>query len=247
MTKAVILYELAAADDTRFSPFCWRTRWGLAHKGIPFSSVQIGFADIPELGGSRRTVPAIRIDDMLVEDSWDIAEFLDTRFPERAPLLGCALGKGAARFVECFTDKVIHPAMLRLVSIDVFDRMNDEDQRYFRQTREEMLGCSLENAQASREHTIHAFRKAIHPIRLTLSRQAWLGGELPGHADYIVLSAFQWGRLATNFQLLEDTDPVAQWFQHGLDLHDGFGRKVHPDDGGNGFVGTGVWKSLRTP
>jgi glutathione S-transferase len=245
VSTEIILYELAAADDTRFSPFSWRTRFGLAHKGLAFKSVQIGFPDIGELGGKQRTVPAIRVGDTFVEDSWRIAEFLDERFPERPALFGCALGKGAARFVECFTDKVIHPTVLRLLSRDVFDRMNPYDRAYFRKSREEMLGCTLEEAQASRDQTVLAFRKAIHPIRLTLGKQRWLGGNAPGHVDYIVLAAFQWARLATDFRILEESDPIAQWFQRGLDLHDGFGRKVHPDQGGPGFAGVGVWKPMQ--
>lgn len=242
MSDDIILYELAAADDTRFSPFCWRTRWGLRHKNLSFKSVHIGFPDIGELGGMNRTVPAIRVGDTFVEDSWNIAEFLDEKFPDRPALLGCPLGKGTTRFVECFTDKVIHPTMLRLVSRDVFDRMDPYDRPYFRHTRETMLGCSLEEAQATRDQTVLAFRKAIHPIRLTLYKQPWLSGQAPGHADYIVMAAFQWGRLATDFKVLDDEDPIAHWFQRGLDLHDGFGRKVHPDDGGPGFAGTGLWK-----
>jgi len=247
MTQEIILYELAAADDTRFSPFCWRTRFGLAHKGLPFKSVHIGFTDIGELGGANRTVPAIRSGDTFVEDSWDIAVYLDQHYPDRPPLLGCELGKGVARFVECFTDKVIHPTILRLVSRDVFDRMDPYDRPYFRLSREEMLGCSLEEAQATRDQTVRAFRKAIHPIRLTLNKQPWLSGASPGHADYIVMAAFQWGRLATDFKILEDDDPIAQWFERGLDLHHGFGRKVHPDDGGPGFAGTGLWKASMRP
>ncbi|MPW23270.1 hypothetical protein GCT13_42550 [Paraburkholderia sp. CNPSo 3157] len=73
-------------------------------------------------------------------------------------------------------------------------------------------------------------------------KQPWLAGEAPGHADYIVMAAFQWGRLATDFKVLEDDDPIAKWFQRGLDLHNGFGRKVHPDNGGPGFADIGHWK-----
>lgn len=244
MSDKIVLYELAALDGTRFSPFCWRTRWGLRHKGLQFESVQIGFPDIGELGGKRRTVPVIRVGDTFVEDSWDIAEFLDERFPDRPPLFGCSLGKGVARFVECFTDKVIHPTMLRLVSRDVFDLMNPHDQGYFRRTREVILGATLEEAQAQREQVVQAFRKAIHPIRLTLQRQPWLGGDAPGHADYIVLAAFQWGRLASPFRILLEGDPVLEWFERGLRLHDGFGEKVHPDHGGPGFDGIGHWKKV---
>lgn len=247
MSESITLYELAADDDTRFSPFCWRTRWALRHKGLEFESVVIRFTDIGELGGTRRTVPAIRIGDTFVEDSWDIAEFLDDRYPDRPALLGCPLGKGTARFVECFTDKVIHPTMLRLVSQDVFGVMSARDQGYFRRTREEMLGTTLEAAQAARDQLVQVFRKSIHPIRLTLQKQPWLGGDQPGHADYVVLAAFQWGRLASDFQVLQDDDPIARWFQRGLDLHDGFGRQVHPDHGGPGFAGVGLWKPEAAP
>jgi glutathione S-transferase len=79
-------------------------------------------------------------------------------------------------------------------------------------------------------------------IRLTLHKQPWLAGVAPGHADHIVLAAFQWGRLATDFAILDEGDPIYEWFQRGLDLHDGFGRKVHPVDGGPGFAGVGSWK-----
>lgn len=241
MKQDIILYELAAENGTRFSPFCWRTRWGLAHKGLSFKSVQIGFPDIAELGGTNHTVPAIRDGNTFVEDSWNIAVYLDEHYPDRPSLLGCEQGRGTTRFIECFTDKVIHPTILRLVSRDVFDRMDPYDRPYFRRTREDMLGMTLEEAQATREQTVLAFRKAIHPIRLTLHKQPWLSGTQPGHADFIVMAAFQWGRLATDFKILLDDDPIAKWFKRALDLHDRFGRKVHPKDGGLGFAGIGLW------
>jgi hypothetical protein len=43
--------------------------------------------------------------------------------------------------------------------------------------------------------------------------------------------------------VLEADDPVCEWFERGLDLHDGFGRKVHPEQGGPGFTQTGHWKA----
>lgn len=235
MNEAIILYELAGADETRFSPFCWRTRWGLRHKGLSFQSEQIAFPDISDLGGMNKTVPAVRFGNRFVEDSWHIAEFLDSQYPDRPMLLGCSLGRGTARFVECFTDKVIQPAILRLVAGDVFKRMLPRDQVYFRRTREEMLGCTLEEAQAERDKAVLAFRKAIHPVRLTLKKQPWLSGQTPGHADYIVMAAFQWARLASDFQILADDDPITSWFNSGLDLFGGFGHKVQPQDGGSGF------------
>ena len=42
---AITLYELVGRDDLRFSPYCWRTRFALAHKGLEFETVPVRFAD----------------------------------------------------------------------------------------------------------------------------------------------------------------------------------------------------------
>jgi glutathione S-transferase len=45
----MVLYELSAKGDLRFSPFCWKARMALAHKGlepehVPWRSPTGGFA-----------------------------------------------------------------------------------------------------------------------------------------------------------------------------------------------------------
>ena len=48
------LQELAAADpDRRFSPFCWRIRMALAHKGLDVNTVAWHFADKDALADSQ--------------------------------------------------------------------------------------------------------------------------------------------------------------------------------------------------
>jgi glutathione S-transferase len=43
---SMILYDLAGADpDLRFSPFCWRTRFALAHKGLPVETIPWRFTE----------------------------------------------------------------------------------------------------------------------------------------------------------------------------------------------------------
>ena len=38
--KVLLLYDLAGADDNRrTSPYCWRVRFALAYKQIPFHSI----------------------------------------------------------------------------------------------------------------------------------------------------------------------------------------------------------------
>ena len=52
-TGKVRLYELVLEDGRSASPFVWRIRYALAHKGIPYESVYLGFTDIAKTFGGR--------------------------------------------------------------------------------------------------------------------------------------------------------------------------------------------------
>ena len=83
----VRLYELALENGRSASPFVWRIRYALAHKGIPFETVYLGFTEIPTVfGGKFKTVPILEHADSALAESWDIAEYLDRAFPTH-PLL----------------------------------------------------------------------------------------------------------------------------------------------------------------
>ena len=45
-SMAIVMYDLAGADPAlRFSPYCWRIRMALAHKGLPVETVPWRFTD----------------------------------------------------------------------------------------------------------------------------------------------------------------------------------------------------------
>jgi len=62
-------------------------------------------------------------------------------------------------------------------------------------------------------------------MRLTLKTQAYLGGDAPNYADYIVFGPFQWARVVSSFKLLAEDDPVHAWRERLLDAFDGMARK----------------------
>jgi len=41
----ITLYDLVAQDDRRPSPFCWRVKFALAHKGLDWTTVPVGFTE----------------------------------------------------------------------------------------------------------------------------------------------------------------------------------------------------------
>ena len=83
---------------------------------------------------------------------------------------------------------------------------------------------------ASRDAAVVAFRKSLDIMRLTLKTQAFLGGNAPNYADYIVFGGFQWARVVSPFKLLEADDPVYAWREKLLDAFGGMARRTpgHP-------------------
>jgi glutathione S-transferase len=113
-----------------------------------------------------------------------------------------------------------------LVLHDLFDHVRPVDRAYFRDSREKRFGKSIEQVQAGREDRLPAFRAALEPVRQTVSQQAFIGGDRPGYADYIVFSGFQWARIVSDFALLAEDDPIAAWIGRIDGLYDGLTRKV---------------------
>jgi glutathione S-transferase len=219
------LYDLAGEDpDRRFSPFCWRTRMALAHKGLDVVTVPWRFTEKEEIAFSGQgRVPVIVDGERTVHDSWKIALYLDEAYPDRPTLF--PEGHGVARFVNSWADTVQLPGLIRLVVADIEAHLHPKDKGYFRQTREKRLGTTLEEAQADREARVKDFRNLLEPVRTTVSAQPYLSGEAPAYPDYIVFGAFQWARSVSDFRLLAPDDPVAGWRGRMLDLFDGLARK----------------------
>lgn len=220
------LYDLAGEDPAcRFSPFCWRSRMALAHKGLDVEAVPWRFTEAGRLGFSGQgKVPVLVDGERVVADSWAIACWLEDRYPGRPSLFEGEGGRAVSRFVNAWADGVLHPHVARMVVADIPSLLAPADRAYFRESREERFGMPLERVSADRDDRVAAFRRELHPLRATLAAQPWLGGDAPAYADYIVFGAFQWARVASAFELLEGDDPVADWRERMLDLHDGLAR-----------------------
>jgi glutathione S-transferase len=223
----ITLYDLAGAEpDRRFSPFCWRAKMALAHKGLAVETVPWRFTEkdkLPQPNAGR--VPVIIDDGQVVHDSSTIAEYLETHYPDRPSLFGGESGKALTRFVQNWTETVLQPGLIGFVVLDIWRHSAPQDQAYFRRSREERFGTTLENVVKDREARLPAFRDGLTPLRRTVERQRFLAGDAPAYADYIVFGAFQWARAISDFALLAADDPVALWRGRLLDAFGGYARK----------------------
>jgi glutathione S-transferase len=224
----IILHELVGADAARpFSPHCWKAVMALAHKGLDFDRNAVCFTEVAEVeGGASKTLPVIRDGSKVVADSFLIAAYLEETYPDRPSLFGGEGGEAMARFVESWTQSTLHPALNVIALKEIHDRLGPEDQAYFKPSREARLGKTFEQVAAQREAEIAGFPARLTPLRVMLKSQPWIGGSSPLFADYIVFGALQWARVTSRAPLLEQGDPVTDWFERCLDLHGGLGRAV---------------------
>jgi glutathione S-transferase len=221
------LFELVGTDETRpFSPFCWRTRMALAHKGLSAASIPWCFTDKAAIAPHKsEKVPVLLDGETSVADSWAIANYLEDSYPDRPSLFGGAGGRAVGRMINWWGDVTVIGGMFPLIVADIPGHLKPVDAVYFRKSREARFGKPLEEVVAGRDQTVAGFRRALDPMRLTLRTQPYLGGEAPNYADYIVFGGFQWARVVSPFKLLAEDDPVHAWRERLLDAFDGMARK----------------------
>lgn len=222
------LYDLAGADEAlRFSPHVWRVKMALKHKGLDFETIPWRFIEKDAIAFSgQKSVPVLVDGDRTVSDSWEIARYLESTYPDRPGLFGCATGEAHALFVKLWCDQVLQSLLFGIILPDLYARLHEADKPYFRRTREARLGCTLEELAVPPAEGVASLNEALGPLRSLVKRQDFVGGAAPSFADYIVFGAFQWARCVSPIRLLERDDPVFAWRDRLFDAFDGYARRA---------------------
>ncbi len=221
------LFELVGTDAERpFSPFCWRTRMALAHKGLAAETIPWCFTEKDAIAPHQsEKVPVLLDGETAIPDSWAIANYLEDIYPARPSLFGGEGGRAMARMLNWWGDVTVIGGMFPMIVADIPRHLKPVDAAYFRTSREARFGKPLEEVVAGRDKAVEAFRRTLDPLRLTLKTQAFLGGDAPNYADFIMFGPFQWARVVSSFKLLAANDPVYAWRERLLDAFDGMARK----------------------
>lgn len=221
-------YDLTDASRTVFfSPYCWRTRMALRHKQLSFETVPWHFTDkelIAQSGQGR--VPVVVDGETCVHESMDIALYLDRTYPDLPALMKDAEAEATARFVEAWCNVAVLPAIRALAVIHVFSAIHDKDKAYFRESREAMFGCRLEEISKDPVAEKAALTVALRPAEALFQAMPYFGGELPNYADYVLFGSLMWPYQVCPESPLEAGSGVAGWFERLLDLNDGFARSA---------------------
>ena len=220
------LYELAGADPSiRFSPFCWRVRMALAHKGLEARTIPWHFGE-KRLPKGTEKVPVLVDDGEVIADSSAIAQHLEASYPNGPSLFGGEGGEAHGRFIKAWADKVLQPGFFPLILPDIFAQVKPEARAYFRASREKRVGMPLEKAAEGREKKLPELAEMMSPLRSALAEAPFVGGEEPSYADYTVFGAFMQVRCLSTFEVLGPDNPIHAWRERMLDLFDGLARQA---------------------
>ncbi|TAK84084.1 MAG: glutathione S-transferase family protein [Betaproteobacteria bacterium] len=225
---AIKLYDLAGAeDDRRFSPYCWRVKMALMHKGLAFETLPWRFTEKDAIAfANSTTVPVLVDGNHTVSDSWKIAAYLEQAYPSRPAVFGGSDSQALTYFFSHWAVRTLHPPLMRAIVLDLYGHVHEKDKAYFRESRTKRYGMPLEQYGADPGKGVADFRAALEPLRPVLAENDFLSGKGPGFADYILLGVFQWARCASPRQLLEPGDPLYAWRGRVLELWGGYARKA---------------------
>ncbi|MDZ7851188.1 MAG: glutathione S-transferase family protein [Halomonas sp.] len=221
-----VLYDLCGIDEgLRFSPYCWRVRYALAHKGLEVETRPWRFTEKQALAfADHDKVPVLVDGDNVVTDSYEILRYLDSTYPE-APLLGEGFAEARGHFFKHYTERALAPAMMRTIIMDLLNAIHPDDRAYFRETREKRFGRALEEFHSPAKG-LAQLDAALEPLRGQLKDADFLDGKSPAGADYLVFGSFMWARCVSSADLVSNADPVHAWIERMLDQHGGLGRKA---------------------
>lgn len=214
------LYDLAAADGTRFSPYCWRVKLALAHKRLDYETVPWHFTEKAAIAASGQgKVPVLVDGARIVSDSQTIAAYLEQTYPNSPALFGDAQTQALTLFIKDWTETILHPAIAATVLGDIYRCLCPEDQPYFRETREAAFNRSIEDIDANRQQAEAHLHAMLKPLQKRLSAQTFIAGDSPSWADHLVFGALQWGKLVSATPLLAQDDSISIWMDKVLSTY----------------------------
>ncbi|KIO34738.1 hypothetical protein M407DRAFT_3358 [Tulasnella calospora MUT 4182] len=190
----------------------------LNYKQIPYKTIWVSYGDIePTLkslgfqssaisrtGKEFFTLPVISDpspepggEPTLVVDSQVIAEYLDSKYPER-PLLPEGTKALQAMFLK-WTQTNLLPHFIQLVVPQVTGILDDPGAEYFNRTREKMFGKKLTDICVGEERTVSlaALEKELATLDGHIARNGggdFLMGTIPSYADILLCSFFMWAK-----------------------------------------------------
>ncbi|OZJ01888.1 hypothetical protein BZG36_05042 [Bifiguratus adelaidae] len=224
-TSNITLYDLVGRDrETFWSSNVWKTRFALHLKDLEFETVPLSFCEIhKEIPLVMRPTVPVLVDrtnpekPARIQDSWNIAEYLEKTYPDRPSLFH--KNETFHQFWDTWVPEKLNGATLHLIALDIWKKLDPESQVYFRKSREERLGRTLESLEEDKPRARAKVKEALTLFHQMISEENYLSGDYVGYSDFIMAALFIWVE-HMNPQEFEETylkavddDKIRQWWE----------------------------------
>jgi glutathione S-transferase len=183
----VKFYDLLSIHPkTWWSPNTYKTRLLLNYKRIPYTTIGVHYPDIHETSEKlglkpapnlpQWTLPIIEYEGTIVRESFDIAKFLETNFPERR-----VIGEECEKWVEYITQHVV-PAVRPMTSPLIPAILDERDAKFFRETRK----------VPERKENHDLVVQAMQPLIRGIQEGGYIYGKQIHYADLVLASILVW-------------------------------------------------------
>ena len=214
----ITLFELAGADrNIRFAPHCWKSKLALVHKQLSYKTEPVWFTEKDKFAFAEQPLlPVITDGEQIISDSWKIAEYLEDNYADKPRLFANEEAKAKAEAFHQWLSTVLSKHIPGILILDLYNVIADQDKDYFRTTREERIGTTLEAFAATPEKHIKGLQAELSTVRELLADQDYLGGDKPDYRDICLLGTFLWIATSGTPEFLEKDDIVYSWYQRVL-------------------------------
>lgn len=114
--------------------------------------------------------------DKPVQDSWDIAVYLEEAYPNTPSLFHGNIG--LHKFFYDYSSNHIVPLLFKMCVLHVAENCgNDQVKHWFRKNREERFGAKLEDFAGDNNKIIPALKQALVPIHNVLTDYPFMTGD----------------------------------------------------------------------
>ena len=86
------------------------------------------------------------------------------------------LDHGEVLFIKFWVETVLHPELLQLLVMDIYNNLAQKDQNYFRESREKLFCKALEDIVINPDEGLQRFQKFLKPLRITFKKQDFVVG-----------------------------------------------------------------------
>ena len=212
------LYDLSGKNDLRFSPSCWIVKLCLIHNNIDFKTIPVRFTEKNKIAFSKQNlVPILEYKDGFITDSWNIINWLDHNYPEKK-IFANNSSRSFSYFLYLWTSRQLLPILFKIIAHEIPKVLEGDDIDYYTITREKRINGPITKFIPMISSCIKEFRKSIDPIRKIIISNDYISGKKPGIEDYIFFGNFKWVDICSSCNLLEDEDPIHNWYKNLLKI-----------------------------